>query len=691
MEIITLSVDTTVDENDGSSGGTGLSLRDAVIIAQQSPENEYIIELQGGATYPLSINGRDLNGGDLDLTNNITIRAIGEEPATIDASNLIERDRVIDVGQGTNITLENLIITGGQAEPSNSEGGQDLGGGIRIFSNSNVTILNSSIINNVALGQGGGIFNNTGSTLNLRDSEVSNNQSHKSGGGIINGGIFTIDNSIISSNQGNIDGLSTFGGGGISNLSEGFGFSVIVNSVIENNISYGVGGGIQNGDIDLTNSFLIIGNSEIRNNETRGLSRSTGEGGGIYNTASLIIDSSRITNNIANINFDGVAHGGGIAILSGEVDISETTISDNTTFGRGGGIHITGGNTTVTSSTISSNTADLPLVETFQGGGGVNNGLVSSAGIFRLVNSTVSGNVTTGDGGGINNTGVRNDISQQTIIINSTIVNNTANIDGDNSGSGGGVFNEQSNRLFVENTIIAGNFQSGGNVESDAFGLINGANNNLIGTLEGAEGTIGTGSDIVNPNVQLTLLQNNGGSTFTHALLEGSPAIDAGNNNNIPIDTSDLDEDENREEALPLDQLGNQRIINGIVDIGAVEFGSTFAAESLLINENNPPNSVYRFFNQDTGAYFYTASETERDSILEFDNFSFEGTSYVSVDPTGQPEPSPVYRFLNQDNGVHLYTISEIEKDSFEELDNLRFEGEAFSAYTTQIEGTIVR
>ncbi len=107
-------------------------------------------------------------------------------------------------------------------------------------------------------------------------------------------------------------------------------------------------------------------------------------------------------------------------------------------------------------------------------------------------------------------------------------------------------------------------------------------------------------------------------------------------------------------------------------------------------SNNDSLNTVYRFFNNDTGVHFYTANEVEKDAVQELDNFSFEGASYLGVDPlTGQPEPVPVYRFLNQDTGVHLYTISEIERDVVQELDNFSFEGEAFFAYESEVEGSI--
>jgi hypothetical protein len=78
-----------------------------------------------------------------------------------------------------------------------------------------------------------------------------------------------------------------------------------------------------------------------------------------------------------------------------------------------------------------------------------------------------------------------------------------------------------------------------------------------------------------NTNPQLGALANNGGPTQTHALLTGSPAIDAGNNSLIPADVTDQDEDSNTSEPLPFDQRGPgfSRVVSGTVDIGAFEAG----------------------------------------------------------------------------------------------------------------------
>lgn len=101
--------------------------------------------------------------------------------------------------------------------------------------------------------------------------------------------------------------------------------------------------------------------------------------------------------------------------------------------------------------------------------------------------------------------------------------------------------------------------------------------------------------------------------------------------------------------------------------------------------------SVYRFFNSDTGVHFYTAKEEERDFIQNnLPGFNFEGASYQGIDPlTGAGQPLPVYRFLNQDTGVHLYTISETERSVVENSSSFTYEGEAFLAYNTEVEGTI--
>jgi hypothetical protein len=65
--------------------------------------------------------------------------------------------------------------------------------------------------------------------------------------------------------------------------------------------------------------------------------------------------------------------------------------------------------------------------------------------------------------------------------------------------------------------------------------------------------------DQINTDPMLGPLQDNGGATFTHALLPGSPAINAGNPNFTPPPLYDQR------------GLGFDRVINGRIDIGSFE------------------------------------------------------------------------------------------------------------------------
>ncbi|MEO0834643.1 MAG: hypothetical protein AAFY16_01380 [Cyanobacteria bacterium J06642_3] len=72
---------------------------------------------------------------------------------------------------------------------------------------------------------------------------------------------------------------------------------------------------------------------------------------------------------------------------------------------------------------------------------------------------------------------------------------------------------------------------------------------------------------------------------------------------------------------------------------------------------------VYRFFNTQTGAHFYTNDENEKNFVEDtLDNYNFEGIKYYAFEskPT-EIETIPVFRMLNNDSGSHLYTINQDE------------------------------
>jgi hypothetical protein len=138
---------------------------------------------------------------------------------------------------------------------------------------------------------------------------------------------------------------------------------------------------------------------------------------------------------------------------------------------------------------------------------------------MAVINSTISGNAVGGtmsDGGGIRNGGTLT-------LTNSTLSGNSVP-----SGQGGTISNAGQTMIgdTVLNAGMSGGtiFNNGGAITSLGYNI---ASDNGGGVLTGP-------GDQINTNPLLGPLQDNGGPTFTHALLPGSPAIDAGDPNFTP-------------------------------------------------------------------------------------------------------------------------------------------------------------
>jgi hypothetical protein len=90
------------------------------------------------------------------------------------------------------------------------------------------------------------------------------------------------------------------------------------------------------------------------------------------------------------------------------------------------------------------------------------------------------------------------------------------------------------------------------------------------------------------------------------------------------------------------------------------------------------PGPVYRFAKISNGAYFFTGSPAEKETILvSYPDFRYEGIAYLRTgDGTGQP----VYRFANLGNGGYFYTASVAERDFVRNTrPDMRYEGSTFS------------
>jgi hypothetical protein len=242
------------------------------------------------------------------------------------------------------------------------------------------------------------------------------------------------------------------------------------------------------------------------------------------------------------------------------------TISSGATIGSGGGI-LNDGTLSVVNSTLTGNHADTD-------GGAISSSAAAVS--LTLINTTISGNNANSNGGGV---AVLGGTMTST---NSTITNNFADNDNSTTGTGGGIA-ASAGTTTLKNTIVAGNFNEDGTTDAadDISGTVDAASSfNLIGT-GGSGGLTGANNNQVNvANPGLGALASNGGATQTHALLQGSPAIETGSNANLPADTFDLDGDANVAETLPVDQRGSvfPRVADSAdvdviqtVDIGAYE------------------------------------------------------------------------------------------------------------------------
>ena len=281
--------------------------------------------------------------------------------------------------------------------------------------------------------------------------------------------------------------------------------------------------------------FHILGGASVTMNNITVLNGNNGgSGGGILNEGTLTLNRSVVSGNV--VLFYG--RGGGIQNAAGTLTLNDTTISGNSAY-NGGGIANDQGVATLNRSTISGNSAD----------GNSGGGIINSEGTLTLINSTVSNNSAASPGrvgGGIGN--FSEDVMATVALSNCTVASNTAA-----SGGGGAIFNETGGTVTLKNTIV-GDSSSGGN----CVGLITSNGYNLS-----SDNTCGLSSpgDLNNTSLVLDPLKDNGGFTFTHALLIGSPAINTGDSSGF----------------LPTDQRGVMRPQGAGPDIGAFESGSSMS------------------------------------------------------------------------------------------------------------------
>ena len=279
-------------------------------------------------------------------------------------------------------------------------------------------------------------------------------------------------------------------------------------------------------------------------------------GGGIYSELSaLSVNNCVITSNTA-------LWGGGICNYGNAsgamIYLSNSSISSNLGLNAAGGIYnysqgaFSSASLTVSNSTVNGNSSAEA--------GGIYNKTANGSDTLAINNSTISGN-SANLTGGIENYAIGTNATATLTIANSTLSSNSALFKGgsaitNGAGTNGRDSPSDQSQATLGNTILNSDGSSP-NILNSPGGIIT-SNGYNISNDDGSGYLTGPG-DQINTDPILGPLQGNGGPTFTHALLPGSPAIDAGDPNFTPPPFND--------QRGP----GFDRVVNGRIDKGSFE------------------------------------------------------------------------------------------------------------------------
>ena len=393
------------------------------------------------------------------------------------------------------------------------------------------------------------------------------------------------------------------------------------------------GGGILN-----DNSTLTIAHCTVWANAIVSASANN-SGGGIYNSGTMTLNQVIVNNNNAVFSGGGGGEtsGGGIS-NTGTMIIIAGTVQSNMGFASAGGIFNTG-MLTITGSTIVNNQTGNPGHFGGSGGGIINDGTMTIQDSTINGNTARGGDIQGGEGGGIS--------GNNNTITNSTITGNSA-VRGGGVAGGGNIahttFSNNSaiyygNTLYLTSQLELGNtiLKAGGsgvNIYNHNGSLItrgyNICSDNGSGFLNGP-------GDQINTDPMLGPLQDNGGPTFTHALLPGSPAIDAGDPSFTP--------------PPYYDQRGPVfwRVRNGRIDSGSfeVQAGTTPSPTPTATASPTP-----------TPTATATATATAMATSTPTATATATATGTATATPTTAPSVTPTATFTPTPTAIATATVT---------------------------------
>jgi hypothetical protein len=353
---------------------------------------------------------------DLTVVNNTTDGATGlpviagNDNLTINGQggDIIQREpaapafRLLDVGKGASLTLQNLTLQDGYAFGS---GVSAEAGGIY---NQGALVLNGvAVQNNVTQGS-------SGVTQVTRKHSSGTNGNSAAGGGIYSTGILTPEGGTV------VQGNRALGGAGGSAGLNGTG----------GNAGNGSGGGlyIGGGTVNLETGTLVQSNQAVGGKGGDYLGNGSGGNGGNGSGGGLYIGGGTVNLTNSTLSQNDAVYGPlGRPILP--TTVSHTGVGVGGRFGSsgngcGGGLYVANGSVTLNSDTVDNNTAGAG---TGQGGG-----IYAGGGSLTLLNDTVEFNTARSFGGGlyIGNAKVCLDAFTVANVINNTAYNGYPNIYG---------------------------------------------------------------------------------------------------------------------------------------------------------------------------------------------------------------------------------------------------------------------
>lgn len=393
---VTVTGGTATDSPSAEGGGSGGAVLNAgALSVDSSTQNSNSAVRAGGAieasagsttrlvTTTLSDNSAGPtpgNGGGLHLTGAGTVTITGGTVSGNTAA--AEGGGVWNSAAGT-MSLTGVAVTGNTASGAEATQG---GGGVFADAGSGVlTISGGSVSGNSAdgaAGSGGGILNDQAVVV-VDGADISDNTAVRAGGGIeANIGSTTLTGVDLSDNA---TGAAPGNGGGLHVT--GAGEASVTDSSVTGNTAALEGGGLWNGSGTMT-----VTGTEISGNTASGAAADDGGGGLFDNGGTLVVSGSDIVDNAA----DGAAgSGGGILTLGGTLQVIDSALDGNTAVRAGGGIEATeGSSTTVTGGQIWQNTTGAA-----PGNGGALH--LTGAGTVDITGTTVAENTAAAEGGGL--------------------------------------------------------------------------------------------------------------------------------------------------------------------------------------------------------------------------------------------------------------------------------------------------